>query len=1083
MSEPDAPLENLTLDFSAKDPVCGMIIDPPQARGKARYQGDLYFFCSPACMQKFMASPAKFLAPVGESAAILAPLPKKLDKDPVCGRSVDPSKAVSTAEYDGKLYHFCSRGCAERFRRDPKKYLEPGPKSVGMTGFVQLSNVPLQSGGTRKLALDPVCGMNVDPTTAASSVAHGGQTYYFCSRGCGEKFKADPERFLSPPAPSTATQAQTQTQSQTPATSADTRTAITYVCPMDPEIRKDRPGPCPKCGMALEPDLPAAPAKTQWTCPMHPQIVRDAPGACPICGMALEPMTATASDDENPELRDMTRRFWTSVVIAVPLVAFAMLRMTPRMSPLFHAISPRFGDWIEFALATPVVLWSGWPFFQRGWASVKFRSPNMFTLIAMGVGVAYLYSAVATIAPGLFPSREGMGGQPDVYFEAAAAIIALVLLGQVLELRARSRTSSAIRALLDLSPKMARIMRDDGAEYDVPLDQVKPGDKLRVRPGEKIPVDGTVLDGLSSVDESMVTGESIPIEKHTGDKVIGATVNGTGWLLMRAERVGSETMLAQIVRMVSDAQRSRAPIQRLVDKVAAWFVPIVLATAVITFIVWFLEGPEPHLANAIVNAVAVLIIACPCALGLATPVAIMVGTGRGARAGVLIKNAEALETLQKVDTLVLDKTGTLTQGKPELMSVVAVGGETEERVVRLVASLERGSEHPLAAAVVEAAQANGLSLMPVEEFRSITGRGVVGRVGGHEVAVGNEALLEELHLAANKRFVTGDDLSRVDNEGLVTGDDLSHADNESSVTGHDSSGADSEGLVTGHDFSRADNGANSHSPDRSPVPQVHVPSLDINLGPSPQPQPQRGEMNLGGGVSPRSDEEENLSRAAAALDRTLAAQADSLRKDGQTVVFVAIDGRAAGILGIADPIKPEAGQAVRDLRAQGLRVVMLTGDNETTAAAVARQIGITDFQAGVLPETKADAIKKLQQQGRIVAMAGDGINDAPALAQAQVGIAMGTGTDVAMESAGITLIKGDLAALVRARRLSRAVMANIRENLFFAFVYNSVGVPIAAGILYPKFGILLSPIIAAAAMSFSSVSVITNALRLRHTKL
>ena len=590
----------------------------------------------------------------------------------------------------------------------------------------------------------------------------------------------------------------------------------------------------------------------------------------------------------------------------------------------------------------------------------------MFTLIAMGVGVAYIYSAVATLLPRIFPpSMRGMGGQPEVYFEAAAAIIVLVLLGQVLELRARSRTSSAIRALLDLSPKLARIMRDDGSEYDVPLDQVKVGDKLRVRPGEKIPVDGIVLDGLSSVDESMVTGESIPVEKHSGDKVIGATVNGTGWLLMRAERVGSETMLAQIVQMVSQAQRSRAPIQRLADKVAAWFVPAVLAAAVVTFVVWLIKGPEPQLANAIVNAVAVLIIACPCALGLATPVAIMVGTGRGARAGVLIKNAEALETLQKVDTLVLDKTGTLTQGKPELMSVFAVGGETEERVVRLVASLERGSEHPLAAAVIEAAQRNGFSLIPADEFRSLTGRGVVGRVGGHEVAVGNESLLEELNVDATE----------------------------------------------------------------------------------------------------------------------LKSKAESLRNQGETVVFAVVDGRAAGLLGIADPVKPEAAQAIRDLRNQGLRVVMLTGDSETTAKATARQLGIDDFEAGVLPDHKAEVVKTLQQQGRIVAMAGDGVNDAPALAQAQVGIAMGTGTDVAMESAGITLLKGDLAALVRARRLSRAVMRNIRENLFFAFIYNSVGVPVAAGILYPKFGILLSPIIAAAAMSFSSVSVISNALRLRNVKL
>jgi Cu+-exporting ATPase len=1016
MSEPDAPRENLVLDFSAKDPVCGMTVDPPQARGKARYLGDLYFFCSPGCMQKFMASPAKYLAPPAESGAPAPSFPKKLDKDPVCGRNVDPASAVSTAEHDGKLYHFCSRGCVERFRRDPKKYLEPAPKSVGMTGFVQLSSVPLQSGGTRKLAKDPVCGMNVDPTTAASTVTHAGNAYYFCSRGCGEKFKAEPEKFLAPSAPSTVSQPQTPAP---PASTASKPTpAPAYVCPMDPEIRKDGPGPCPKCGMALEPELPAAPAKTLWTCPMHPQIVRDAPGACPICGMALEPKTATTSADENSELRDMTRRFWTSVIIGIPLVAFAMLRMMP-LIPALHAIAPRFGNWIEFALATPIVLWCGWPFFQRGWASVKFRSPNMFTLIAMGVGVAYVYSAVATIAPQLFPSREGMGGQPDVYFEAAAAIIVLVLLGQVLELRARSRTSSAIRALLDLSPKMARIMRDDGAEYDVSLDQVQVGDKLRVRPGEKIPVDGTVLDGLTSVDESMVTGESIPIEKHAGDKVIGATVNGTGWLLMRAERVGSETMLAQIVRMVSEAQRSRAPIQRLVDRVAAWFVPIVLATAVITFIVWFVEGPEPHLANAIVNAVAVLIIACPCALGLATPVAIMVGTGRGARAGVLIKNAEALETLQKVDTLALDKTGTLTQGKPELMSVIAVGGETEERVVRLVASLEWGSEHPLAAAIVEAAQANGMSLMPAGEFRSITGRGVVGRVGGHEVAVGNEALLEELNI------------DTAPPQGVIPTEDRTSSTTEER----------SPSTMCHPERSEAE------SRDRLAAPMgTHVSSSDPDLA-------------------------------------HLKSQADALRKDGQTVVFAAIDGRAAGILGIADPIKPEAIQAVRDLRAQGLRVVMLTGDNETTAAAVARQIGITDFEAGVLPETKAAAIKKLQQQGRVVAMAGDGINDAPALAQAQVGIAMGTGTDVAMESAGITLIKGDLAALVRARRLSRAVMANIRENLFFAFVYNSVGVPIAAGILYPKFGILLSPIIAAAAMSFSSVSVITNALRLRNAKL
>ncbi len=967
MSEPEVPPENLILDFSAKDPVCGMTLDPAQVRGKAKYQGDTYFFCSPNCMHKFTASPARFVIPDSDAPAPpeTPPVPKKLDRDPVCGMSVDPASAASTVEHEHKLYHFCSRGCADKFRRDPEKYLSPSYKAEGMGGGVKITLAPVQIGGTRKQEKDPVCGMTVDPSKAAANFQHKGRTYYFCCQGCSEKFKAEPERYLSlsvqAPTPVTIKPLAAGEVSSAGAKPSPAKSSAAYVCPMDPEIRQDHPGACPKCGMALEPDVPAV-AKTEWTCPMHPEIVRDGPGSCPICGMALEPKTVTAADEENPELREMTRRFWTSVALGIPLVALAMLRM----SPLLHWMTPRTGTWIEFALATPIVLWCGWPFFTRGWASIKFRSPNMFTLIAMGVGVAYTYSAIATIFPQIFPpSMRALSGMPEVYFEAAGAIIALVLLGQVLELRARSRTSSAMRALLDLSPKLARIMHDDGSEYDVPLDQVKVGDKLRVRPGEKVPVDGVVLDGLSSVDESMVTGESIPIEKRSGDKVIGATVNGTGWLLMRAERVGSETMLAQIVKMVSEAQRSRAPIQRLADKVAAWFVPSVLAIAVFTFAVWFLKGPEPRLANAIVNAVAVLIIACPCALGLATPVAIMVGTGRGARAGVLIKNAEALETLQKVDTLALDKTGTLTRGKPELMSVIAMGDETEDQLVRLVASLERASEHPLAAAIVDAAQTNGLSLMPAEEFRSLTGRGVVGRIGGHEVAAGNEALLAEL------------------------------------------------------------------------------------------------------GVE----------------DGELKSKAEGLRQQGQTVIFAVVDGRPAGMLGIADPIKPEAVQAIRDLRDEGLRVVMLTGDSQSTAAAVARQVGITDFEAGVLPDHKAEVIKKLQQQGRVVAMAGDGVNDAPALAQAQVGIAMGTGTDVAMESAGITLIKGDLAALVRARRLSRAVMRNIRENLFFAFIYNSVGVPIAAGILYPEFGILLSPILAAAAMSFSSVSVITNALRLRSAKL
>jgi Cu+-exporting ATPase len=880
-----------------------MAVDPAKARGKARYQDGTYYFCSPGCMHKFISEPSKFLHGDGEGGAKAADAPlvlptpaRALPKDPVCGMTVDPLKAAATIEHEGILYHFCCKGCAEKFKSNPAKYLAPAYKPGGMQQTVQLTGI-----------------------------------------------KPAPKSEAEPAAPAAK--------------------STTYVCPMDPEVRQSGPGACPKCGMALEPDLPIAPAKTMWTCPMHPQIVRDAPGSCPICGMALEPMTVTPQVDENPELRDMTRRFWWSVVLGVPLVAIAMAHM---VGPFAHMISPRMATWIEFALATPIVLWAGKPFFERGWASVKFRSPNMFTLIAMGVGVAYLYSAVAAILPQIFPETlRGPHGQPAVYFEAAAAIIVLVLLGQVLELKARSRTSSAIRALLDLSPKMARLMRDDGSEYDVPLEQVKIGDKLRVRPGEKIPTDGVVVDGLSSVDESMLTGESLPVEKHAGDRVIGATVNGTGWLLVRAERVGSETVLAQIVQMVSSAQRSRAPIQRLADRVAAYFVPAVLAISLITFVVWLLAGPQPRLANAVVNAVAVLIIACPCALGLATPMAIMVGTGRGARAGILIKNAEALETFQKVDTIALDKTGTLTQGKPELTSVIPVSGESDEQIVRLAASLERASEHPLAAAIVEAATANHLQLIQPDGFRSITGKGVVGIVGGHEVAVGNERLLE-----------------------------------------------------------------------------------DLNIG-----------------------------------SANLTEQAEALRRDGETVVFVAVDGRAAGLLGIADPIKPEASDAVRALQNEGVRVVMLTGDSELTASAVARKLGIADFEAGVLPTHKADVIKKLQQQGRTVAMAGDGVNDAPALAQAQVGVAMGTGTDVAMESAGITLLKGDLGALVRARRLSKAVMSNIKQNLFFAFIYNAIGVPVAAGILYPKFGLLLRPILAAAAMSFSSVSVISNALRLRKVRL
>jgi Cu+-exporting ATPase len=686
--------------------------------------------------------------------------------------------------------------------------------------------------------------------------------------------------------------------------------------------------------------------------------------------MALEPRTVTLTQEENPELRDMTRRFWISLALTAPLLAIAMADMFPGL-PVEHALPSGWQlSWVELILATPVVLWGGWPFFQRGWKSVVNRSTNMFTLIAMGTGVAYLFSLIATVFPRIFPAsfggvaNGGMNGAPPVYFEAAAAIVTLVLLGQVLELRARSRTGAAIRALLDLSPKTARIVRD-GTERDIPLDQVKPGDRLRVRPGEKIPVDGTVLEGTSSADESMITGESMPVTKEPGSRVIGATVNATGSFIMRAEHVGSETLLARIVQMVSQAQRSRAPIQRLADRVASWFVPAVIATAVLTFMIWSFVGPEPRLAHALVNAVSVLIIACPCALGLATPMAIMVGTGRGARAGVLIKNAEALEILEKVNTLVFDKTGTLTEGKPTVESVVTVSGGDETELMRLVASLEQGSQHPLGAAIVAAAQANNLPLASPTDFQSHTGLGISGKVNGKIVAAGNEKLFYDL--------------------------------------------------------------------------QLNMDALRL--------------------------------------------KAEDLRRDGQTVIFAAIDGRPAGLIGVADPIKPSTPQALHDLKAAGLRMVMLTGDNRSTAKVVAAKLGIDDFEAEILPEKKSEIVRRLQKQGRTVAMAGDGINDAPALAQADVGIAMGTGTDVAMESAGVTLLKGDLAGIVRARKLSQATMRNIRQNLFFAFIYNLLGVPIAAGVLYPFFGILLSPVLAAAAMSFSSVSVITNALRLRKVEL
>ncbi len=705
-----------------------------------------------------------------------------------------------------------------------------------------------------------------------------------------------------------------------------------------------------------------------WTCPMHPEIVRDAPGGCPICGMALEPkdVTAPGEEEENPELADMTRRFWVSAALSLPLVVLAMGPMLPGASALLGRFDPRLLGWLELALATPVVLWGGWPFFVRAAASVKNRSLNMFTLIGLGVGVAYGYSLVARLAPGVFPAalRDGHG-EVGAYFEAAAVIVTLVLLGQVLELRARSRTGAAIKALLGLAPKTARRLRDDGAEEDVPLEAVGPGDRLRVRPGEKVPVDGVVLEGRSAVDESMVTGEPIPVEKGPGDRVIGATVNGTGSLVVRAERVGSETLLAQIVRMVAEAQRSRAPIQRLADRVSAWFVPAVVAVAVLAFAAWALLGPPPAFAYAVVAAVSVLIIACPCALGLATPMSIMVAAGKGATAGVLFRDAEAIEVLRTVDTLVVDKTGTLTAGRPELASMVPAEGWSEEELLRLAASLERASEHPLGAAIVSGAEARGVALVPVSTFDSVTGEGVTGEVAGRQVALGNRALFERL------------------------------------------------------------------------------------------------------GIDPGE----------------LPARAEELRRDGQTVMLVAVDGRPAGLLGVADPIKETTPEALRRLRELGLSVVMVTGDSRTTALAVARKLGIEEVEAEVLPEQKVEVVKRLQGKGRVVAMAGDGVNDAPALAQAHVGIAMGTGTDVAMESAGVTLVKGDLGGIVRAVRLSQATIRNVRQNLFFAFVYNALGVPVAAGALYPVFGVLLSPVFAAAAMSFSSVSVIGNALRLRRVAL
>jgi Cu+-exporting ATPase len=811
-------------------------------------------------------------------------------------------------------------------------------------------------------AIDPVCGMTVQPEKAAGSFAYEGRAYYFCSKHCLNKFKTDPQSFLSQAQPGDVRPLGIQVE-PTGARSSDTQP---YTCPMHPEVREHKPGACPKCGMALEPVAPqAAATKTEYTCPMHPQIVRDRPGSCPICGMALELRTVSLDEEENPELVDMRRRFWVSTALTVPVFAIGMSDLIPG-EPLQRLLPPGILTWIQLLLASPVVLWCGWPFFVRAWQSLVNRSLNMFTLIGSGIGVAYFYSVVATVFPNIFPHAfRQHGGAVPVYFEAAAVITTLVLLGQVLELKARSQTGAAIKALLGLAPKTARRICEDGSDEDVPLDQVQVGDRLRVRPGEKVPVDGVVLEGSSAIDESMVTGEPIPVEKHADDRVIGATVNGTGSFVMRAERVGAETLLAQIVQMVAEAQRSRAPIQKLADVVSGYFVPTVIAIAVITFAVWSVWGPEPRMAYGLVNAVAVLIIACPCALGLATPMSIMVATGKAAQSGVLFKSAEAIEIMRKVDTLVVDKTGTLTEGKPKLASVVATEALDEQTLLRLAASLERGSEHPLAAAIVAGAQERGVELTNATAFASLTGKGVSGEVDGHRVSLGNRALLDELKMDPGE----------------------------------------------------------------------------------------------------------------------LAAKAESLRADGQTVMFVVVDDKAAGLVGVADPIKETTPEAIRQLHEEGIRIVMLTGDSRTTAGAVAKKLDLDEVVAEVLPDQKVEAVKKLQTEGRFVAMAGDGINDAPALAQAQVGIAMGTGTDVAMKSADVTLVKGDLRGIVRARVLSQLTMKNIKQNLFFAFIYNSLGVPIAAGVLYPFFGVLLSPMIAAAAMSFSSVSVIANALRLRSARL
>jgi P-type Cu+ transporter len=865
--------------------------------------------------------------------------------DPVCGMTVDPATRPSL-EHGGRRWFFCCEGCRDRFQADPGRLVKPDAAS----------------------ATDPVCGMTVDPTATRHIAEIEGRRSFFCSAGCRSEFAAKPERSAGDTA-ATGSGAQHHDdhgmrvveRKPTPMPAS----GMTYTCPMHPEGRQQGPGACPECGVALEPAGAPTATRVEYTCPMHPQIVQDHPGNCPICGMALEPRTVTVESGPSPELADMTRRFWIGTAFSLPVLVLAM---GPHLVgfPSHELIAPRLSAWLQFILSAPVVLWGGWPFLERGWRSIVTRRLNMFTLIAIGTGAAFLYSTVATLVPGVFPAAfRGPMGQVDLYFEAAAVITVLVLLGQVLELRARERTSGALRALLNLAPKTARRLVEGGNDEEVPVEAIRPGDRLRVRPGEKVSVDGVVIEGRSAIDESMVTGESLPVEKKSGDRVIGGTLNGTGSLVMQAEKVGAETLLSQIAQMVAEAQRSRAPIQRLADSVSAWFVPAVVAIAAVAFIAWAVFGPEPSFTYGLIAAVSVLIIACPCALGLATPMSIMVGVGRGAQSGVLIKNAEALEHLERVDTLVVDKTGTLTEGRPRLTAIVPRPGFDEATVLRLAASLERASEHPLAAAILTEAQARGAALADAADFRAETGKGIIGRIDGRRAAFGNAKLLDSLSIAS------------------------------------------------------------------API----------------------------------------------------VADADKLRGEGATVMFLAVDNELAGLIAVADPIKASTPPTLQALKGEGLRVVMLTGDHYATAEAVARRLGIDEIKAEVLPQDKGAAIRKLRQHGRVVAMAGDGVNDAPALAEADVGIAMGTGTDVAIQSAAVVLVKGDLTALLRARRLSRATMRNIRQNLFLAFVYNALGVPIAAGVLYPVTGTLLSPIVAAAAMSLSSVSVIGNALRLRRARL